>query len=325
MVRLAKFWNERRWYHFFLAPFSYLFQYIVTLRRKILTRFFQKKWSVPLIIVGNISVGGTGKTPLVIALAEAFKEKGLTVGIVSRGYGSKVNQFPHLIHINESASWVGDEPLLMARRTGSPVVIAPKRTDAVDYLLTNFKLDVILSDDGLQHYRMGRAIEIVVVDGARGFGNQLCLPFGPLREPPSRLKTIDFCVVNGATSLQGYQMKYQDEKPVSLATGESISWKTLFQRDDLIAIAGIGNPERFFNALAKQGFKGSCKTFYDHFPFDEEALSSFSGALVMTEKDAVKCGAFFKESWYYVPVRAVLAPQFWLDFWAHPQLKGLVS
>lgn len=179
-----------------LSPFSWGYRLIVAARRWYLENFSQIKCPVPVIVVGNITVGGVGKTPLVVELAKRLQDKGLNAGIVSRGYGAKIKEFPYEVKPHDNANQVGDEPLLLAQKTQCPVVIAPDRPEAVRYLLEKHHCQIIISDDGLQHYRMGRAIEIAVIDGTRGLGNEFCLPAGPLREPAKRLQEVDFIVVN---------------------------------------------------------------------------------------------------------------------------------
>ena len=165
---IDQLWYGKHPLNWFLRPFSLIFLTISRLRRWYLQNFCQIKSEVPVIVVGNITVGGVGKTPVVIELAKKLQQKGVQVGIVSRGYGAAITQFPYEVQVNDTASMVGDEPLLLAQKSGCPVVIAPKRSHAVDYLIKNHQSQIIISDDGLQHYRMGRAIEIVVIDGQRG-------------------------------------------------------------------------------------------------------------------------------------------------------------
>lgn len=192
-------WIDTLWYgknpvRYLLWPASLVFQAAAWLRRAWL-KGRQQPLSVPVIVVGNLTVGGVGKTPLVIALAHYLTQKGLRVGIVSRGYGAKIRTFPHCVQQGDTATLVGDEPKLLALKTGCPVVIAPKRLQAVQYLLEHYHSQVIISDDGLQHYAMPRTVEIVVVDGMRGMGSGLCLPAGPLRESERRLQqNQDWCV-----------------------------------------------------------------------------------------------------------------------------------
>ncbi len=204
-------WLNRLWYYrhpafWLLIPFSLCYQAIVALRRFYLTTFTQIRFPIPVIVVGDITVGGVGKTPMVMAIAEQCALRGIKVGIVTRGYGCHLKQFPHLVQKGDDAYWVGDEPLLMAQKTGCPVVIDPDRPAAVKCLINHHKVQIIISDDGLQHYRMGRALEIVVTDSSRGIGNGWCLPAGPLREGKKRLKKVNFIITNGDVHGHSYSM-----------------------------------------------------------------------------------------------------------------------
>lgn len=317
------FWYKKSLFSWLLYPISLIYQLIVACRRWILERFFQKTYDIPIIIVGNITVGGVGKTPLVIALAETLKLKGLRVGIVSRGYGARLSHFPHEISLDDDARIVGDEPHLISKRTGCPVVIAPKRIEAVRYLQNNHQVQVIISDDGLQHYFMGRAIEIAVVDGTRMMGNGFCLPAGPLRERINRLHEVDFLVVNGDGLLpNAYRMELVPSNCIQITTGQSVSMCTLPQ--PLAAVAGIGHPQRFFETLRQRGVGFSAYPFKDHHEFQKEDLCFKEKAIIMTEKDAVKCCSFATDSMYYMPVSASLKESFWHALLSHPQLQGLI-
>lgn len=320
--RLNRFWHKNSLIHQLLYPVMWGFQAVVFCRRAYLTRFKQRTFNVPIIVVGNLTTGGVGKTPLVIALAAHFNARGIRVGIVSRGYKARAPYYPYKVHINDKAEHVGDEPLLIAKKTELPVVIAPRRIDAVNYLLNNHDCQVIISDDGLQHYAMGRSIEIVVIDGIRTLGNQLCLPAGPLREPVSRLKSVDYVVVNGGEWKNAYRMDLTPGGLVSLLDAKPVSIDAI--RTPVAAVAGIGNPERFFNSLSSLKMSYHPYVFSDHHRFKPEDFKQISDIVVMTEKDAVKCHAFATHKMYYLPVHAVLEHTFWDALWAHPCLKGLI-
>lgn len=324
------------WVAHMLAPFSCLYRSIVHFRRKLLTRFFQKKINVPIIVVGNIVVGGVGKTPVVIAITQQLKQKGLRVGIVSRGYGAKNKKFPCEVTPQSSSTVVGDEPLLLANRTGCPVVIDPNRVRAAQYLLDQYACDVILSDDGLQHYAMDRALELVVVDGDRWFGNGYCLPAGPLREPRQRLDEVDFVLCNGGQQKtdnsnnglpKSYTINFKAKGMVQLTTGQVIPCSKIneYFSGTVAAVAGIGNPERFFISLRTLGLHYNIYPFTDHYPFTAQDFNFFENWVVMTEKDAVKCVAFSQPHWYYLKIDAMLSDAFWQDFFAHPVLKRLTN
>lgn len=316
---------DRLWYgnhplRWLLWPLAVIYKLVISVRRSYLQRFSQKKFSVPVIVVGNLTVGGAGKTPLVIALARQFVEKGLRVGIVSRGYGAALKAFPHEVAVTDSAKQVGDEPLLIARKTGCPVVIAPKRVQAVRYLLDRYQSDVILSDDGLQHYAMGRAIEIVVIDGLRKLGNGFCLPAGPLREGIKRLQKSDLIVVNGGEWPGAHSMSLEAGALTQLSSGEEVNIKAL--QTPVAAVAAIGHPERFFTTLQQMGVNLKKYPFPDHHHFQQNELQFTEKTVVMTEKDAVKCQAFAADSWYFLPVEAKLDDSFWQALWAHERLQG---
>ena len=318
---------EQLWYkshplRWLLWPFSFIYRLIMVLRRFYLIRFCQHKFPVPIIIIGNLTVGGVGKTPLVIAIAEELLAKGLRVGIVSRGYGAKLKQFPHKVSPTDAANLVGDEPLMLARKTNCPVVIAPDRVQAVQYLLDHEKSQIILSDDGLQHYAMGRNIEIAVIDGLRKLGNGFCLPAGPLREEPARLAKMDFLVVNNGQWPGAYPMHLQAKELTHLLSGEKIALEQL--TSPVAAVAAIGHPERFFITLKDMGLNFIKYPFPDHHHFCVDELQFKEKTVVMTEKDAVKCQSFAKDSWYFLPVEAKMSDSFWQKLWSHEQLKGYV-
>tara|TARA_R110002073_G_scaffold25378_21_gene84246 strand:- start:1346 stop:4264 length:2919 start_codon:yes stop_codon:yes gene_type:complete len=282
-------WYRKASWTRLLSPLSWVFSTLARVRRK---RAVPWQAPVPVIVVGNISVGGTGKTPLVAWLTEQLEDKGYRPGIVSRGYGGKSHHYPLVVNSYSDAAEAGDEAVMLARKTDCPVVVDPDRCSAVKHLLEEFDCDVVISDDGLQHYALGRTIEIAVVDAVRGLGNGLCLPAGPLREPPSRLAEVDMVVVNGEAEL---------ELPVSfLRMGvevnslERLSESSLSKGDPdsttIHGVAGIGHPERFFETLRQLGYEVIEHRFDDHHRFKLTDLT-FGDSLpvIMTEKDAVKC------------------------------------
>ncbi|WP_337878765.1 tetraacyldisaccharide 4'-kinase [Rheinheimera sp.] len=312
-------WFERGWYGehrgtVWLWPLSLLYRLISCLRRVA----YQQGWlkshqvAVPVLVVGNISVGGTGKTPMTLYLCQQLQQAGLKVGIVSRGYGAKISS-PVRVLPEHSPADVGDEPYLLARRSGCPVVVCPDRVAAAEFLLAQQPLDLIISDDGLQHYRLQRDIELVLVDGQRGVGNGLLLPAGPLREAAARLKTVDAVVINSATGpsqlclpadLPCYAMRLQPATPVPLTASG------VWTEQAVTLVAAIGNPERFAMTVQAMGIAVKAKTFFpDHFAFTPDSLAAVSGPVLMTEKDAVKCRTFAKADWFYLPVQAELEPQ----------------
>jgi tetraacyldisaccharide 4'-kinase len=286
-------WYGQSLLRFALWPVSAVYVGLSRLRRAA----YQRGWRaaveapVPVIVVGNVSVGGTGKTPFVIWLADQLKQRGRKVGIVTRGYRGKGKEWPRAVRADSNPEEVGDEPVLLARRTGCPVVAGPDRVACVEALLKSARVDVVLSDDGLQHYRLARAFEIAVVDGARGMGNGLCLPAGPLREPPARLQEVDAIVVNGGA--WGHAGVFRAEAVVTkvyhLKDGEE---RTLVSfREQLVhAVAGIGNPQRFFELLLDAGLDVEAHPLEDHAEITLDELTfDEPGAVLITEKDAVKC------------------------------------
>ncbi len=290
-------WRDALWF-ITLGPLTAIFALLSGIRRA-QYRLGQRhacKSEAPVVVVGNISVGGTGKTPVTLALVEALQARGLKPAIVSRGYGAQCVDFPRLVVAKDSASEVGDEPLLLARRADCPLVIDPERCRGVAYLNEQFSPDVIISDDGLQHYAMGRAFEIVVSDAARGFGNGFLLPLGPLREPVSRLQNVDAHFINGDQS-KGFVLQWR--AVVNVATAERVVIEDFDFAEVAYAVAGIGHPARFFDQLASHGFNGQYLDFPDHHQFAEGDLPS-DGRVLMTEKDAVKCAqlAHADRCWY---------------------------
>ncbi|AJR08153.1 tetraacyldisaccharide 4'-kinase [Photobacterium gaetbulicola] len=263
--------------------------------------------SVPVVVVGNITAGGNGKTPVVVWLVEQLKAAGLKPGVVSRGYGAKAPHYPYRISDQSTTAEAGDEPVLIFRRTGVPVAVSPKRAEAVQLIESD--VDVIITDDGLQHYALARDIEIVVIDGQRRFGNQQLIPMGPLREGCERLQEVDFLICNGGNAERNeIPMQLVPADLVNLCTGERCEAAKL--QGDIVAMAGIGHPPRFFSTLQQLGITPvKCQPFADHQAFAEQELKQLSAQgqhLVMTEKDAVKCHAFAQPNWWYLPVDAAM-------------------
>jgi tetraacyldisaccharide 4'-kinase len=306
-------WATDIWYKdqvigLWLSPLGFLFNDFVRFRRFLYRLGILKSHTlpVPVIIVGNITVGGTGKTPLIIWMAEFLKESGFKPGIISRGYGGQAESWPQWVTVDSDAKNTGDEALLIAKQTGCPMAVGPLREDAAKLLLSKSDCNVILSDDGLQHYALNRTIEIAVIDGERRFGNGYCLPAGPLREPIERLQNVDFIIVNGEKSEDNeMSMRLVGDQLVNLVTGEQ---KPLaeFKGVECHALAGIGNPERFFKVLEVAGLLCETHNFPDHYPFQRHDIEyTDNKPVLMTEKDAVKCRAFAGKQHWYLPVKAV--------------------
>lgn len=307
-----------------LYPFSWLLAAVASFR---LWKFRRRATvpPVPVLVVGNITVGGTGKTPLVIALCEYLGERGLRVAVISRGYGSDAPRYPWAVEPEHSAVQAGDEPLLIRRRTGVPVVIDPKRICALNYVIEHYQPDVVISDDGLQHFALPRSVEVVVLDAERGLGNGRCLPAGPLREPVSRLEHVDFLVLNGRPDVRwpkAQVMVLQPDDPINLKTGEHMPMEEFATRHPIVhAFAGIGNPQRFFAALSSWEIRVTSHPLADHHVFSQQDFVGLENhTVIMTEKDAVKCFDFATEDFWYLPVSARL-PSVLLDH-LYQRLQG---
>ncbi|MCD6040041.1 MAG: lpxK [Gammaproteobacteria bacterium] len=312
MWDLQHHWYRRSlsWLTFFLLPFSYIFRFIVILRLFLYKHTILKiiHFPVPIIVIGNLTVGGTGKTPLVICLAHFLKAQGWRPGIVSRGSGGKKQVVPLWVDAQAEPVRVGDEALLLARHSTCPVVICIDRVAAVKELLNKTNCDVVLADDGLQHYRLGRRIEIAVLDGDRKWGNGFLLPAGPLREAPHRLNRVDFIVQQGGGHESAYfQMRLQGNEFVSIIDLHKRCALTDFNKTKIHAVAGIGNPQRFFTTLRESGLDIIEHIFPDHYLYQEKDFN-FPDQLpiVMTEKDKVKCEVFADDRFWYLPVVAVV-------------------
>lgn len=340
------FWMHNTWQTKLLLPLAKLVCWEGARR---LQKFQQqpslRQTQAKVIVVGNIVVGGSGKTPFIVWLTQQLQAQGLQVGIVSRGYGGRSKQWPLLVSAQSDPKLVGDEPVLLAKQLGCLIAVAPKRAQAIELLnqqvlLDNqdnqAKLDIIISDDGLQHYAMARDIEVVLIDAQRQFGNQRCLPAGPLREPLKRLKQVDFCIWNGLDPAQdfpllplnspksGFDSNSQfDKQPGHFKMNLSpLCFKqvmnpsetrtiTAFVKQPVNAIAGIGNPQRFFESLQALDISITAKPFADHYAY---RLADFEGfddkkPLLMTEKDAVKCSEIAKihqkTNWWYLEVAPI--------------------
>jgi tetraacyldisaccharide 4'-kinase len=308
---------QRRWYGggtppWWTLPLEALYRNVVRRRAE---RFRSDPSSVvrlpvPVVVVGNITIGGTGKTPLIVALAKALEQRGFVPGIVSRGYGGS-ERGPYLLTGDDDPAKVGDEPSLI-RQSGVPVAIGRERPEAAK-LLVEAGCDVILADDGLQHYRLGRDVEICVIDGERRLGNGHLLPAGPLREPANRLDKVDFIVVNGgAPTGREIAMQLEGGVAVNMHDPSRIAPLADFAGRPAHAVAGIGNPARFFASLSAQGIAVHGHPFADHHAFTRDDFTFADGCpVLMTDKDAVKCRRFARENWWRVPVRAVLPEAFY--------------
>lgn len=308
---IARIWSGESPLWLLLLPLSWLYGLVSGVISLLYRLGIKRAWRapVPVVVVGNLTAGGNGKTPVVIWLVEQLKARGIRVGVVSRGYGGKAAKYPLLLTSDTLTSEAGDEPVLIYQRTGAPVAVSPVRSEAVQALLTEHDVQIIITDDGLQHYALARDKEIVVIDGVRRFGNGWWLPAGPMRERASRLKSVDAVIVNGGVAKQGeIPMHLHPGLAVNLLTGER---KAVAQLPALVAMAGIGHPPRFFATLEQCGARIEKRVpLADHQALVPEQVAAFAvpgQTLIMTEKDAVKCRAFAKENWWCLPVDAELS------------------
>ena len=300
-----EFWYGRQKALWFLIPLSWIYKIIMSLRRLAFACGLLpvRRVAVPVIVVGNITVGGTGKTPLIIWLTEFLKGKGYRPGIISRGYGGAGAEKPQQVRPDSNPSQVGDEPVLIARNTGVPVAVAANRYVAASELTEHTDCNILLCDDGLQHYFLHRDLEIAVIDGDRQLGNGYCLPAGPLREPVSRLNTVDMIVGSGRAGKNQYLMEYQPLVPRSIRDPTVQCDLESFAGQQLHAVAGIGNPERFFNLLRSRDIHVIKHRFPDHYSYFQKDLEFNDGLpVLMTEKDAVKCLGFDIDNLWYLPI-----------------------
>ncbi|VUD68816.1 Tetraacyldisaccharide 4'-kinase [Thalassocella blandensis] len=334
---------ERRWYSkpgwlYCLYPLEVLFSFVARRRKQqYINAQSRARPSIPVVVIGNVTVGGTGKTPTIIAITLYLQSLGKKVGVVSRGYGRK-SKVALVVDENTTLDQAGDEPFLIYSRTHCFVAVAEDRLDAIA-LLEASGCDVILADDGMQHYRMHRDFEVLLVDGARGFGNGHQLPVGPLRELPDRCASVDWVLINGKSQhhsierwlLKPYQQRDDDSSsgvnvesiglsPVSLtnlASGDLVSLDFLRSLRNVVAVAGIGNPQRFFATLKNLGVAFSARIFADHHWFQATDFDGLQGApVIMTEKDAVKCQKFAKDNWFQLNVEMVISVE-WLKAFNH--------
>jgi tetraacyldisaccharide 4'-kinase len=281
--------------------------------------------TLPVIVVGNLTVGGTGKTPLIISLHEKLVQHGYRVGIVTRGYKNKGLQYPYRVNKEDLAEKIGDEAALLAQKVNGTIVISPKRQQGIDLLASLKCCDIVLSDDGLQHYAMQRALEIVVIDGMRGFGNGELLPLGPLREPIKRLESVDFILVNGSPNpelqlqLQSFAKKtyYMQSvaQPIYTATTD------IKLSQPIAAFAGIGNPTRFFETLKSQNISFTPYIFPDHYSYQAKDFDIPESCIIMTEKDAIKCHKFTQKPIFILPISMDVGIKFWQQLFNLPLFK----
>ena len=324
----AEAWLTRQWYAAEapwagLLPLELAFRSAVALRRLAYRNGLKAstRLPVPVIVVGNLSVGGVGKTPLVVWIVQTLLEQGYRPGVISRGFGGTGSTEPLAVTGTSDPDRVGDESVLIALRCGVPVYVHRDRVRAGKALLAAHDCDVIVSDDGLQHYGLARDLEIAVVDGERGFGNRHLLPAGPLREPVRRLDEVDLVVQRSRGGDDEIVMSIRGKVAVNLLNPQVVKPLAEFRREKLVAVAGIGYPQRFFDLLTEEQLDFEQRPFPDHHRFCPNDLRHDRGAVIMTEKDAVKCRVFASLEHWYVPVSAELSGSFRETFLTLLQVK----
>jgi len=316
--KITEAWyHKRRWIYVF-SPIEFLYKRLVPIRKALYKKGFLKSShpGIPVIVVGNITVGGTGKTPVVIEIVEHLKQKGWTPGVVSRGYGGRIKTYPFLVTPRTIAEECGDEPVLIYRNTQAKIAIDSNRARAAEYLKL-LGCDIIITDDGLQHLGLERDFEILVIDGKRGFGNQHMLPVGPLRESVDRVELCDFVLTNGDENIcpqhrasECFNMSPQHL--VDLVSREQYPLSWLMDKE-IHALAGIGNPDRFFSLLEGLGSKPICHPFADHHEYKMSDIPNDKKSLVVTEKDAVKLEQFPIQDCLYLKIKAELPQLFFTN------------
>lgn len=296
--------NARGFVNYLLLPISGVFYLLSKIRQA----FYRigilriNQFDVPIVVVGNITVGGSGKTPIVIKLVEYFQQQGKKVGVVSRGYGGSHSGKSLAVKSDTLATVSGDEPLLIASQTGAVVMVNQDRSQAVRDLIKQQQLDVVISDDGLQHYAMGRVVEIAVIDGNRRFGNGFFLPAGPLRESQNRLKSVDFIINNGSTHVGEVFAQLKPIAFIHILSGEEFPLD-LFKNRHCHGVAGIGHPDRFFHTLTQLDIRVEKHHFIDHYQYQANDLEfGDDHPIIMTAKDWVKCREFANDKMYYLKV-----------------------
>ncbi|MEM6580795.1 MAG: tetraacyldisaccharide 4'-kinase [Pseudomonadota bacterium] len=307
---LVKSWYQRAWWLILLRPLEVFYRLATAQRRGLYKKDIRKAYraSVPVVVVGNITVGGTGKTAVVISLIEELRERGLTVGVVSRGYGAVSALRPRRLDQYSTVEQVGDEPLQIFRRTAAPCAVAASRAEAARLLLKQCELDLIISDDGLQHPTLHRDLEIALLDNRRGIGNGFCLPAGPLREPVDRLWTVDFLLYRHGEN-EETAVRYIPQALINVASSEQRTPEAASLQASVHAVAGLGQPDQYFDFLRSLGFHPIEHAFPDHHKYEAKDLAHLDDLpVLMTEKDAVKCKDFAGANVWYLKIHAQLPP-----------------
>jgi len=310
-------WQEPTRLTTFLLPLSWLYKLIFNIRRKLYEVGFLSSYraTVPVVVVGNLTVGGTGKTPLVIHLVELLRQYGYSPGVISRGYSGDAPYYPYEVNKHSSVQASGDEPALIVKRTNVPMVVGPNRGKSIDTLLANHHVDVIISDDGLQHLALQRDIEICLMDKTSKSKNTHLLPAGPYRESLSRLNSVDLVVhhqsIADEQATGRFTLSLIPSLAMPLIPSDNQELRELDKRQRVHAVAGIGNPQRFFKTCYLEGYEFEEHSFPDHHQFVESDFDfGDSKPVLMTEKDAVKCNKFYNENLWYLPVNAKMSSDF---------------
>ena len=330
MKSLDHYWYTTNFVSGLFLPLSWLYCLIAVIRRKLYRLNILKSYAaqVPVVVIGNIVVGGSGKTPLLLSLCHYVQKKGFKAGVVSRGYGGSFTGVKQ-VQSGDLAEEVGDEPLMIFQQTKLPVVVAVDRVAAIHYLIKNNDCDIVFSDDGMQHYRMQRDLEIAVVDSERGFGNGFCLPAGPLRERVSRLHDVDIIVYNGLSTDVNDESCYSLQiVKVTKLNGDESRPLTDFLQKPVHAVAGIGNPDRFFKQLRQNDVELIEHAFNDHHDYQQNDFSGWNeSCILMTEKDAVKCTNLRLSDAWVVKVEAEISDKLesQLASYLQPLLKHQVN
>lgn len=294
-----------------LKPISHLYRGAFSLRKQAYeTGVFESyRAPIPVIVVGNLTVGGTGKTPLVIHLVEQLKARGLSAGVISRGYSGDAPDYPFEVTSDSDVRHSGDEPALIVKRTAVPMVVGPDRKASIELLLAKHQLDVIISDDGLQHLALQRDIEVCIIDDTSQLENEHLLPAGPYREPLTRLLSVDFIIRHGGevgNADNQFSMQLIAEKPMPVVEGHDADFPS---NQKIQAVAGIGNPQRFFDTCKELNYSFQEHRFADHHHFSANDIDFGDSCVLMTEKDAVKCVEFADHRHWYLPVNAKLSEE----------------
>lgn len=316
---VAAWYSDSRW-PLLLTPLAALFGLLSRWRKRQLSQQ-QAEFPLPVIVVGNITLGGVGKTPVVIALVQHLQSLGYKPAVISRGYGGRQEQFPLPVDATTNPLYSGDEPVLIAKRCGCPVVVDPQRINAAVFAVQQYDCDVIVSDDGLQHYALPRSYELLVIDGNRGLGNRRLLPAGPLREAPARMATVNAVLINGECTdndLKQYpKLTIVVDGLVQLEGGAYCASDDWQPQPDDAALAAIGNPGRFSASLASIGINTELICFDDHYSLQPSDMPANASRIIMTEKDAVKCTQFNDTRLWYLAISAKLPESLLLDIEQH--------